>query len=100
MSIASGILSLYPDAKINVDFVVVDHCDGRGPRVGTWNESKLGPKPDDSVLHAAGIPIRDAARQKKQAKKDEDDAIKTIDETEIKDPILKLLVQREKRRLG
>lgn len=37
-----------PDA----DYMLKDHSDGLGPRIGAWDEAKLGPRPTDADLAA------------------------------------------------
>jgi len=51
--IASGIIALYPNAIINVDWHVTAY-DGES-HVTKWDDARLGPMPDLDVLEAAGV---------------------------------------------
>jgi hypothetical protein len=98
MSLASGIRELYPDSLPNEDWVVVDHSDGRGPRIEIWNEEKLGPRPDDATLRAAGVERENRVMQEKQEQRIEEDAIRAIDASSIRDPVLQKIVSYLQRR--
>lgn len=51
MNLAACILHIYPAAKQDVDFVVQDDSDGRGPYIAIWKLD--APQPTEAELQAA-----------------------------------------------
>ncbi len=73
MNIADCILYLYPNAKLFVDFEVMDR--GAGPYISMWNLS--APQPSQAELEAAWLP----ALKSKKVAEIKSEAARRINET-------------------
>ncbi len=101
MSLASGILKLYPAADIRRDWRVQDDSDGRGPRIVHWDGEKLGPQPDEATLLAAGAEFDAEQATKAQERdlmeaqlRDVDPETLSADKPEQLAEVLKILLRR------
>lgn len=61
MNLRACILHLFPDARPGMDFTLIDHLDGEGPQIASWDYA-AAPEPTMAQLQAVADDAETAAR--------------------------------------